>query len=132
MAAPLLELDDHAQVHALLRAIVEAKFHPQPQDPLIWGSPLVAAVAMRVFEATVQSDERLGKHQNAQASREWQRSLMSNALLPVVRSRLRQDAKEEFWRKLSPSERQGYVAQCITPFTADANVLAQLVNEAEA
>jgi hypothetical protein len=86
---------------------------------------------MRVFEAAVAADERLGQHNNAEASRSWQRSLMSNAVLPVVRSRLRQDAKQEFWRKFSAQEKHAYVAGCISPFVVDADVLAQLANEAE-
>ena len=132
MPAPLLTVEDHGQLHALLRTIIEAKFHPQPQDPLIWRSPLVAAVALRVFEASVSAYEQLGQHNNAASSRKWQRSLLSSAMLPVVKSRLREDAAKDFWRNYSVQDKYAYVAQCISPFVVDEDVLAQLAHEAEA
>jgi hypothetical protein len=126
-----LRIDDPDVLNAMLRAIVEAKFHPQPEDTLLWGSPLVAKAVLEVFNAAVTADEKRGRPDIADESRKWQRSLMANAILPVVRKRLREDAKKEFWRKYSASQKQSYVLQCISPFLLDPANLAQLVNEAE-
>jgi hypothetical protein len=126
-----LRIDDPDVLSAMLRVIVEAKFHPQPKDTLLWGSPLVSKAALAIFNASVAADESRGRQDVAAASRKWQRSLMDNAILPTVRKRLREDATKEFWKKYSTQEKHAYVLQCISPFLLDPASVAQLANEAE-
>jgi hypothetical protein len=89
MSEPVLEIRDVSILNALNRALLEAKFHLEPNDALVAGSPLVADLANQVADAL----ERLAATELRNPRRDpgaWRDPAAHPEKLLAVRARLRE------------------------------------------
>jgi len=55
----MFQVDSYDEMRALLRAVIEAKFHRDPDDIVVPGSPLVADVVNRLARAVAEESIRI-------------------------------------------------------------------------
>jgi hypothetical protein len=67
----MFSTQSHSENLALLRAIVEAKFHSAPNDTDVPGSMILARLAARLRDALVAEEVRLEGASAAARWREW-------------------------------------------------------------
>ena len=125
-------VDDPVELLVLLRMICESKFHANPNDSEIWGSPHAHSLARRVSDALLEADRAHGNPQLCESHRQWLATLPNNTVLPVVKQRLRQDARSSWWPKRTHDWKLEYVQGCVAPFEATPEFLEGLLREAEA
>jgi len=127
--SPLFEVSDHGELHALFRAVVAAKFRPISQDPELWASPILHGLAGRLRDAIL--DVNRAKYGQS-AAELWFRSLPDNELLGVIKTNLKSNASEPWWRAMSEQEKEVFVGGCVQPFMVSAEFIGELVRDAEA
>ena len=54
----LFSIDDERELYALWIALLEVKFHPDPEMPELQGSPFIANLANRVTDALIANEEK--------------------------------------------------------------------------
>jgi hypothetical protein len=130
--APQFAVSESNELLALWRLVAEAKFQPNPEDPDLWGSPYVHALARNIAKALLSSYEAQGDAAAVEAHKRWVSSLPNNIVLPTVRSHLKRDAASAWWSEQSEEQKLEYVRGCIAPFEVDEGFLKGLIIEAEA
>lgn len=130
-AAPLFEVSDPLELVALWRLVAEAKFHENPEDTDIWGSPYVRQLSQRISDGLLRSYQESGNESRVHLHKEWIASLPSNVVLPVVRARLKSDAMQPHWLAMTAQDKVEYVKACVAPFEPDNEFVVSLISEAE-
>lgn len=130
-SSPLFEVSDPIELLALWRLVAEAKFHENPEDTDLWGSPYVRALSQRISDALLQSYQDSGNESRVRSHQEWIASLPSNVVLPVVRSRLRSDATQPWWGAMTEEQKIEYVRGCVVPFLTTEEFTKKLISEVE-
>jgi len=114
----ILKLDYYGLLN-LHKALLEAKFHPNPDNELVSGSPLVADVYRQVREQLLKS----GK------SAEW-REWFQLKNRPDYRTRaVLRMKKNKRWSGVSSHEREKIAADYLAPFLYDETELKQVIEE---
>jgi len=127
---PLFEVCDEFELFALWRLVAEAKFHSDPEDSDLWGSPFVNALSRKIPEAMLLSYLDAGQTEKAKRHREWLQSLPNNVVLPSVKAKLKRDALRPDWPK-SYEAKAKYVKECISPFLVNDDFIRELIEHAE-
>ena len=83
-----LTLTDRMELYALHRALMEARFHAQPDASEVQASPYVASVAHRVLDALIQAEEDESNPRAAAGWRDWRRGEQHDWLRRFVLARL--------------------------------------------
>lgn len=131
MSSPLFAVESHDDLWALWCLMIDAKFQPAQRDRLLWSSPLVRNVAAKLDEALLASYVAAGKDQHVEQHLRWRKSLPENELLEAVRSRLRLDSAQAFWRSWGAAEKKAYVRGCVVPFSPTDEFIDELVAAAD-
>jgi hypothetical protein len=129
--ASLFSISDASELPALLRMVVEAKFHAEPNDKDLWSSRYVHALAQRISDAVLLQYQAEGNMQLARSHMKWVQSLPDNDVLPAVKAKLRNDAGAQWWLRMSHDQKLAYVKGCVSPFQPQAEFLEGLICEAE-
>jgi hypothetical protein len=127
---PLFVVSDEYELLALWRLVAEAKFHPDPYDTDLWGSPYVHSLSKRIDDALLECAQIKGMEQT-QRHLSWRASLESNVVLPVVKKKLKGDAVSVEWKSWTMDERITYVRACVAPFEVSSDLAQRLIREAE-
>lgn len=114
---------------ALHKSLLEAKFHALPDNSDIAGSPLVAAIANRVFDALVRLEESRGNVSKAREWADWRRAADKKWIVGRVRDYAMQNPH---WRKWDGAERLDYLRCALSPFQMGDADLHALMNEINA
>jgi hypothetical protein len=119
-------IDDYHELLALHRALMEAKFHGEPNDPAVPGSPFIAAVANRVVEALVAHDvERKG----AAKREEWARWRAITPDRREWRLALGHATAMAKWDEWDDEMRTGVARTLMSPFVLGDATAALFVSE---
>ncbi|HET7229380.1 MAG TPA: hypothetical protein VFJ16_05225 [Longimicrobium sp.] len=122
-----LTLTDRMELYALHRALMEAKFHADPDATEVQGSPYVATVSHRVLDALIVAEEAERNQRAADGWRDWRRGEQHDWLRRFVLTRLAQ------YPRLTPEQRIDYVRALTGPLIVDeAWVAAVIADAAEA
>lgn len=113
---------------ALHRALMEARFTLEANDPAVPDSPLVAAVANRVVDALIDLGKQSKGYGTAEEWIAWRRVDPTRREWRVVVNRL---ARNRSWQKQSREEKAAQAAMLMSPFVLTQEQLDQLVSEAE-
>lgn len=127
---PLFVVSDEYELLALWRLVAEAKFHPDPEDTDLWGSPFVHSLSKRIDDALLEC-AKLKDVEHARRHLSWRASLESNVVLPVVKKKLKDDAASAQWGSWRMDEKIAYLRGCIAPFEVSSALAEQLIREAE-
>ena len=118
----MFSTQSHSENLALLRAIVEAKFHSTPNDTDVPGSAILARLAARLRDAVVAEEVRLEGASTAVRWREWaaigpERAEWSSAL------RFANEAWCDSWAGWSEDERIAAATELLSPFEPEPRQL---------
>lgn len=126
---PRFETEDRLELLALVRAIAEAKFHPQIRDEALQGSPVLARVAKRVLEAHVEAEVRdnpaIGSADEFEA---WWLPENQPEWVDAVRERIR---KTPSWPTFDDAMKRRWVSDLLSPMFIDDAYVESLVEEAD-
>jgi hypothetical protein len=117
-------VSDPTELHALLRALIEAKLPGLPRDRDLSASPFVAALAERA--CTLQTPEPSVPGW----TRDWRPLSPKHEYWQAAISRSLLDA--DWLRNATREQREGYLRLLIVPFQATDEVFTALVEEVEA
>lgn len=124
---------DGAELHALLKTLLAAKFHPDPEVAEVPGSPPVARLCERAVEAVTAWDECHGRVDQAERTRAWFRDARGNtSVLSVVRKRITECARHSVWREWSTEQKAEYVQILLSPYSANEALVQELVEAGNA
>ena len=118
---------DEAELRALIKALIEAKFHPAPECPEVQGSPSVARLCERAVEAIAQCEESKGKSGNADRTRAWFRDVRNNLVLTAVRRQIAEHADSKLWIEWPAEKRAEFVRMLLSPYVADDDLVNELI-----
>lgn len=111
---------------ALHKALLEAKFHAHPDNADIAGSPFVAAIADRVFDALVQWEESRGNLAKADEWKEWRRAETKAWIMRRVQEYA---VENPHWMKWDAAERRDYLRCALSPFQLPDRQLDEMMVE---
>lgn len=120
-------ISEHAELVVLHKALIEAKFHPEPENLLISGSPYIADICNRVVDALIEIESQKN-HLKYDGWMQWldikrQKTFWNRAIKYA----------QEFnrWDKLTIDEKRRYVQCLLTPFRFDEGDITKFINEVE-
>lgn len=113
------------ELHALHRAIMSAKFTPNPEDPAINGSPHIASVANRVLDLIIEVEQK--SSEGVRLWEEWRTIDNSRREWRVAFDFM--DYKK--WSTWDARRKREFARIVLSPFKFDEQVLAEFVAEAE-
>ena len=116
MFEPFVVESEH-ELRALHRALLEAKFHAQPEDGDVPGSPLVAELSRRIVETLASTLPEEGWSA-------WREAEQHRHRFPVVVSHI---ARTSAWPEWSVDQKQEYVRVLLAPFEAQERTVSELV-----
>lgn len=124
----LFSVADSAELNALLRVLIEAKFRPEVPDTDIPSSRYVVAMIERVVEAQRGVAVESGNDRQVSSIESWRRAELNPLLLSAVRARLKECPKN-VWRGWSAGQRRKHVLDVLSPLRAESQLVAELLNE---
>lgn len=127
----MFQIDSYPELLALFRAVIEAKFHPNPEDLDIPGSTILADVANRLVRAKV--DEEVKLYGEAARSR-WRAWARTGPERDEWKSAHRYAASmwKTIWPTWSVQERRSAARTLLSPFELDEVTVDAFLREVEA
>ena len=113
---------DYYQLLNLHKALLEAKFHTNPDNELVSASPLVASVYIQVRNLLLRSGR----------SEQWEEWFQLKNRPEYRRRAILRLLKSKRWSKASPKERRKIMEDHLAPFIYSEEELCQALSDAEA
>jgi hypothetical protein len=123
-----LRIDDYYELLALHQALLEAKFHANPDNLDVQGSPFVARIAERTLAALVEMELQRGRADRAHEWNEWARVEEGGR---YWRAAIQRAAACREWSTWSNDEKRRFAVDLLSPFRASEAELEVFVGEAE-
>lgn len=124
---PSFQTDDYFELLALHRAIIEAKFHLDPEDRDVPGSPILARISERIVEAIGLMEDRMGKYGGSKGWESWRRNPGTRFWNVAVEYA----ANFSDWHKLNLEQKRKLVTNLMAPFIADDNQISAFLSEVD-
>lgn len=126
----MFNIETHAEMTAVFRAILEAKFHPTVVDADVPGSQLLATVAVRIRDALIDIERQRDGTVAERRWREWA------AISPARREwSVAVEYAVEMWRGVWQgwsSDQRLHAAKCLlSPFDAEEATLNSFLEVVE-
>jgi hypothetical protein len=118
----MVSIESHNELLALHRALMELHFVETPNDAAVYGSPLVAAIANRVFEAIIDCEKASGAVDNVEKWKSWRKLDESRREWQVLSRQIRAFKLST----LSAEQRTDFIRALASPFLLSEEQLAQL------
>jgi hypothetical protein len=124
----VFQVSDYYELLALHRTVMEAKFHPDPQNMDIPGSPLVARLSERIVETLIEMERDRGNGMKADQWTEWRSHPQAGRFWEVAV----QHAKAcRDWADWGQSEKLQFAADALAPFAVEPAELVTFVAEVD-
>ena len=122
-----IRIADYHELLSLHKALMEAKFHANPENAYIAGSPHISRIARDVASAIVDSLRLSGDDDKADHWEDWLKLANQRWIIDRVVAHMREN---EGWRSWNDGEIYDYLECMFSPFFASeedfAEVLARL------
>lgn len=118
----MFSTQSHAENLALLRAVIEAKFHSQPNDTDVPGSAILARLAERLRDVVVAEEVR---REGTTAAKRWQRWAAITPSRPEWSAALQFAAESwrDVWNNWSGDERIAAATWLMSPYEPEPTQL---------
>jgi len=117
----LFEIDDPIKLWALYRAILEAKYHEDPEDKDIFGSPIVADISISVVNALKNS----GFNLNGQLDWDQMCTADENSeFVEKIKDRIKFVNKER-----AIENKKEFIKDAFAPLTVSDELIKSLIND---
>ena len=125
-----LQISDYYELLALHRALMEAKFTPEPWDPIVPGSPYIAKIANQVVDMLTEIEDRQKPESNEEHNwRAWRKIDPTRREWQISLERARKLTK---WTQWSFEHKKDMVTIFLSPFTVGENLIITFIEQAEA
>lgn len=125
---PSFVLSDYYELLALHRALIEAKFHPDPQNLDVPGSPLLACVSNRALETLQAMEIARGCVEASQKWDDWRKRPKDGQ---SWRYAMNHAAQVSEWSSWSGDEKNRFVVDLLAPYVVDEASKAEFVAEVD-
>lgn len=120
-------ISNHDELLALHKALIEAKFHPEPENTLISGSPFIADICNRVVDALIEIESL----KNPSKYEGWMLWLNIKNQKNFWERAIKYAQESNFWNKLTINEKKRYVKCLLSPFKFEETDITIFINEVE-
>lgn len=125
--ANLFTIADEKELYALWIALLEAKFHPDPETPEVQGNPFIARLIERVSDSLIAFEESQYNFGNAEHYREHlKKGEQILDVLPVVKKHI-QNVREDIWKSWTKVQKENFVKDLLSPFTVNDDLFVELI-----
>lgn len=127
MAEIKIELKDYFTILNLHKALLEAKFHENPDNENVASSPLIADLCNKLVDALTKMDEEkneknIGKWDN------WR--LLKNQAFYKDRA-IKNAVLNSRWKKMSENEKMKMATNMLSPFIATEEEITCFIEEVD-
>lgn len=124
----VFRVSDYYELLALHRTVMEAKFHPDPDNRYVAGSPFVARMSERIVAGLIELERRRGRGERAEQWAEWRSRPQAGRCWEVA---VKHAMAHPGWVGWSPSEKLEFAVDVLAPFAVEAPELAAFVGEVD-
>ena len=128
MAETIFAISDFAELYALHKTILEAKFSEAPLEEEIASSPQVAAVANRVFDTLIELEREAHGEERAQAWEDWRLAAPNRREWVIAAQRV---DREGLWSGWSAEEKRDFATRLLSPFVVTDALLEDFISEVD-
>ena len=121
-----LEIKDYYVLLNLHKALLEAKFHENPDNILVSSSPIIANLCDEIIEILEKIDEKRGK--NSAEWEEWRK--LGNQSYYKQRA-IKNATLNMRWLELSEQEKVETSKQIMSPFKATEDEIIEFIKEVD-
>src|SRR5512133_3700048 len=111
----VFEVSEYYELLALHRAIMEAKFHPDPQNLDVPASPLLAAVCNRLLDSLVAAEQERGRPEKGEEWQRWRTRPRQGRFWQVA---VQHASAVRDWSRWSSDEKRKFTADALAPLRA--------------
>ncbi len=120
-------IEKHEELLALHKALMEAKFHADPDNLLVSGSPFVADICNRVVDALIEIESQ----KNPLKREAWMNWLNIEKQETFWKRAINSALKFKRWETLSLSKKEEYVRCLLSPFRVEEKEIMGFIDEVE-
>ena len=120
---PTVTVSGMADLLALHKTIMEAKFHQDPDNADVLGSPLLARIANDVVDALILTEQQAGRAAKAAS---WQAFRQLSSRQWVADRVYKQVLQNANWAKWDTAYRDSYLRDALAPFLPTSAEVAAL------
>ena len=118
-----IEINEYYKVLNLHKAILEAKFHENPDNEYIAGSPIIAELCNEIVDLLARMEmHKKGKEDWTNWRQLCNQDYYKQRILLLI-------AKHENWKKLTDDEKKEKVRCYISPFSCSDDEMLKIVEE---
>ncbi len=118
-------ISDYAELLSLHKALMEAKFHVDPENLYIAGSPLIANICSRVVKALIEIEA-----QKDPSKREsWEKWLNLQNHNWIWSRTIQYARNNPEWKSFNNNEKEDYVKCLLSPFKFTKNDIQRFIEE---
>lgn len=123
-----IEINDYYEILNLHKALLEAKFHKNPDNINVSSSPIIADICNKLVDALEEMDgekneKDIGKWDN------WR--MLKNQIFYRDRA-LKNAMLNNRWTKLNPNDKEKIVINLLSPFKAAQEEIKSFIQEVDA
>ena len=112
---------DYYELLNLHKTLLEAKFHTNPENELVAGSPLVAKVYIQVRDLLIESEKGSQWKNWFQLSNRPERKKQAVLMM----------RKDKRWRRVTIDEKSRIASNYLAPFISDDEALKNIIAEVD-
>lgn len=120
-------ISEYGEILALHKTLMEAKFHPDPQNTYIAASPHVANICNRVIEVLIEIESKNdpGKRDN------WNKWLDLKNQKWIWERAIEYANDSSEWETLNDEEKKDYVRCLLSPFRFNEDDVLRFIKEVD-
>lgn len=122
-----LEIKDYYVLLNLHKALLEAKFHTNPDNPLVSASPIIADLSNELVDILMKMDA-LKNESRVEGWKKWRK--IEGQLFYKDRA-VKNATLTNRWLELNDEEKIKYVKTLLSPFEATEQELLSIIEEIE-
>ena len=123
-----LIVEDYHELLVLHRALMEAKFHPEPVHEELSGSPYLAAISRRLLDVLSKVD---GDREGEAASERWRSWREVDSRLTEWKVAVRKAADASIWASWTVQQRAEFAELLLSPFDTSSETVARFLTEVD-
>lgn len=123
----VFQIQDYYSLLALHKALMQIKFAPNPLDPVLSGSPLIAETMKQIVEVLAEMEIERGQPRAAEM---W-RNLKINPSENLWRIALERVGRDGPWLIWSIDKKREFATILLSPFKVDDDLLNNFIQQAD-
>lgn len=120
-------ISDYYELLALHKALIEAKFHTEPENLLISGSPYIADICNKVVQALIEIETQ----KDASKQNRWMEWLNIKNQKTFWNRAIKYAQEFNLWDRMNNNEKKKYVMCLLAPFKFNEEDIVRFISEVD-